>query len=213
MPWPPSTAPSPPLESPPHLAPRAAAPHKQRRGKRRGEERGNNGRGGERAGRSLCRAGGREERHIGRAGGREQRRFGRAGGRVGRAAGRDGGARAGGEGGVANGVWCGGCVRRAVGVRRQERISTRTGWFAVCYRSGTRQKYFVVCFCFCRVFRGRHTAKRSFAMCPILCTRQTCAHTANYHLPVVPPVGHKIITWPTGQDISQIYSLNNVTRK
>ena len=197
-----TAAPSPPLESPLHLAPRATAPHKQRRGKRRGEERGNNGRGGERAGRSLCRAGGREERRIGRAGGRE-----------GRAAGGDGGPRAGGEGGVAAGVWGGGCVRRAVGVRRLERISTRTGWFAVCYRSGTRQKYFVVCFCFCRVFRGRHTAKRSFAMCPILCTRQTCAHTANYHLPVVPPVGHKIITWPTGQDISQIYSLNNVTWK
>jgi len=52
----------PPLESPPHLGPRAAAPHKQRRGKRRGEGRGNSGRGGGRAGHRLGRAGGREER-------------------------------------------------------------------------------------------------------------------------------------------------------
>jgi len=50
------------------------------------------------------------------------------------------------------------------------------------------------------VFRGRHKAKRSFAVCPILCTRQTYAHTANYHLPVVKLDGGrgKIVGTPGG---------------
>ena len=131
------------LKSPPHLAPRAAAPHKQRRGK---GGRDNSGRGGEMVGRRRCCAGGREERRTGRREGGALWPCWREGGARGRQ-GMEGRAPEGMEGSEGCG-WC------ADGARSLERISIRRDRFAVCYRSGTRQTRLL-----CRVPLIRHTAK------------------------------------------------------
>jgi hypothetical protein len=169
------------------------------------------GGGGGGGGHRLGRAGGREEHRIGHARGRKGLATGRDGAARARGDGGEGEDAVGAWGGFVCGVrgW-----RSLEWISIRSNSSTLpcapnpahgkaflpcVFVFAVCYRFGswqTRLLYSVPLIrntakCLCCVFlflpcvsRATH-GKRPFVVCPILCTRQTCAHTAKYHFPVV----------------------------